>query len=621
MKILSMIQQRLNSKMFMVGLFLLFFLLSWVGVYISEPYGKPLLTAAYDAIALFALNGSGLPAVSDWLWNEHNYLLLVMLWLDALYLVLAVFSLFTEKTMLYALSTGAKDNNITVCGLGEWGLHYVKALVASGFHVVVIEKNPTQRALDQLIALRIQNKKVSLIVGNCFDDAMLAKAFAHHASKILPMLPTDADNIDFAYKARRFLIQKKKTNPVILLPVDDIRLSTSLATYKRFSDHNSEVEIRFFNIMQQAGVRHLNQYPPEVYADIFNQDNVHFAIYGLGSFAINLIYVIAHLGHYRTWEQHEDNESLQSKRVKITIYDQKPQADAMDDLHALFPQLNHIIDIEYKQTSLMTLDFSAELENTRSPITQHFFCMSDEALTVRYATKLRKRQMLTTSSNTPIFVRSLDGKGLSRLIESNCGEDEWPDSIFPLVLLPSKLGEHDYFSQYIDNLAKSFNDYKITKKELSKKNKEDCWPSLSADFKHSSFYQAFYLSVRLRAIGYQWLPESKSDKFPVSAWENEPDLYQHIAHLEHDRWKSERWLLGWSHNNERTLGDIARLHPQLERKDSNQMWEPIYDVEQAKFLSKYIEQAGCNLVRNDVVKHAEDLHSGNTYIFNLLHAE
>jgi len=579
------------------------FVITFISIHYSSVEGNS-YKHLYDVLRVFTFSANDFKL--ETLTKKNDLPLLIMIWVDTVFMVTAFLSLVVKAIVRSVIARDIPSKHIIIFGLGEWGLHYAKALAKSNFDVVVIDKDPSDAAVEEVIETwadkSYKGKRIRLIKGDCLDDDILKKAKVDEASKILPLLESDGNNIDAAYQVRKHLRENDQADQVILLPVDDIRLSTSLASYKRFSEHHGETEIRFFNIMQQAAVRHLINHPPELYADIFGQKNVHFAIYGLGDFAINLIYVIAQIGHYRTWPLDADPEKIESLRVKITIYDQKPESEAMADLKGLFPNLDKVIDYQYISTALMSLDLYQEImwnHKLDRPVTQHIFCMNNETLAVRYATKLRKAQTHHANANTPIFVRSLDGTGVARLIESNCGEEEWPDNIFPLTLLSDNLGENDYFSENIENIAKAFNDYKLEDKAFTKKEAGERWGEISADFKHSSFYQAFFLSSRLRAVGYHWKLKGEN-VVNDDTWELKADLHKHIARLEHDRWKSERWLLSWDtmqKGESRTLGDIARIHPELEDKVSNALWYSNYDIEQAENLPKYLDKAGCELTR------------------------
>lgn len=686
-RILCGFKENFSKTNWIVGFFLIVWGLSGISIYNSHPYEKDVMGALYDALQLFVLNGEQVATLD---WNSRNWAALFFVWFAPLFPVIAVLVLLLGRVILYLFSIRLpKKDHVIILGLGSWGIHYAKALSASGITVVAIEKELSDAAINEITKSWIREessakKRIHLIVGDCLSEKVLKKAEFLTSNKILPLLEDDGANIDAAYIVRKRIkdeLARERTkfegflkhiktalsepfgdvapsNPVVLLPVDNIRLSTSLATYKRFADHHGETEIRFFNIMQQAAVRHFTNHPPELYADIFKHEKIHFAIYGLGDFAMNLIYVIAHLGHFRTWPMEASNDEMVSKRVRITVYDQKIEEDALEDLHALFPNLNKIIEIVYVSTALMNIDFNKIIEcqdtfKTR-PVTQHIFCVSNETLSVRYATKLRRAQVLHSENNVPIFIRSLNGKGLSRLIESNCGEEEWPDNIFPLVLLSETLGENDYFSDTIDKVAKAFNNFKIDDDgELKAKGKQECWESISSDFKHSSFYEAFFLSIRLRSIGYKWKKEPetvykwvakkepaqtgygyewvKKNKLNVGVVSDEnwkmPEYereHRHLACLEHDRWKSERWLLGWISEGSRTLGDIARIHPELEAIGSNEKWWPDYDLKQAEYLPKYLEKVGCRLVKLNTIALIEpdesnlDLETNEMLLFNLL---
>ena len=625
--------------------------------------GRVCLQAPYDALKLFTLSNDeaislkwGGESWKEW-WGEGwcdnwaNRVTRILVWILPIFTILSFLQFFLRRFMLRAIGRvpflkDVDGDHIVIIGLGAWGQHYADALHESNKQVVVIEKDPTEAAINKVIDTWVNTKvgdkkPIYLITGDCLSNSDLDKAGVKSAKKVLPMLKSDGENIDIAYKVRD-LIKDSKAPPVILLPVDDIRLSTSLASYSRFADHNSATEIRFFNIMQQAAVRHLMEHPPELYAHIFKQENVHIAIYGLGDFAINLIYVIAHIGHFRTWPMESATDKMTSKKARITIYDQKSEKDIRGDLKALFPNLNEVIEVEFVSTELMNINFDNVLnmqnkeqdaihKGKKQDITQHIFCISNETVSVRYATKLRKYQMRHKNKNVPIFVRSLDGKGVSNLIESNEGNDEWPDNIYPLVLLNKKLADEGYFSDPIDRIAKAFNnaqdspDFDVREKKMKELVKDDNkkWGETSADFKHSSYYQAFYLSTRLRSVGYRW-QVGKRDLGNPSAWSKKEELHYHIAHLEHDRWKSERWILGWTNKGKRTFDDIAKIHEELEAKDTNKAWNPDYDIRQAKHLDFHLAKAKCHLVKMKVVglisseKQPKEYKKEEIIIFNLL---
>jgi len=593
----------------------------------------------YDVLRVFSLSANDFE-LAKLTWGE-SWALLIMIWLDALFMITAFLSLAAERMVRSVLAIGIpKDRkHVIIFGLGTWGLHYAKALASSGIDVVVIEKDSSDAAVKEVVETWVgenyNGKRIHLIDGDCFDNKTLEKAQIANANKILPLLKGDGANIDAAYRVRKYFSDNRgqQRGQVVLLPVDNIRLSTSLATYKRFSDHNGEIEIRFFNIMQQAAVRHLINHPPELYADIFGQKQIHFAIYGLGDVAINLIYVIGQLCHYRTWDIDSGDARNEVKKVRVSIVDQDIDKTEQE-IKYLFPNLREVLDIYIIPSAISNgsaandyfLPTGNQLQGDKTfvpPVTQHFFCFKDETLSVRCAVKLRRQQMKQSSLNTPIFVRSHDGKGLARLIESNCDKAEWPDNIFPYIILSGKLDEDIYFSECIERVAKAFNDWKCEDGEtIEEKNLNEQWGNISSDFRHSSFFQAAYLGIRLRSVGYDWIKDELATG--QDEWVKDSASIVHLALLEHQRYKAERWMLGWSHG-ERTLDDIARSHNELESLSSNMNWGDGYDMDQARQLPSYLKEAGCRVEKVEsvgVIKPSGKLNINKKehILFNLLDA-
>jgi len=626
--------QKFKDPMWLVGIFLLLGVGSLLSVLYT--YSKTtLLDDIYYTIGLFAISGSNRP---DFL---SHFGVASFAFMDAGFLVLTIVVLIAENGMRSAIGFALpKQGHTIVLGAGHWGLHYANALVARGKDVILIDMNPSDEAFEEVLEQRCNSKSgdghLFLVKGHFTDspdDKLLRKVAAHSAKKIMMMLDNDGANIDAAYAMRPKLekFEKKGFYPTIMLPVDDIRLSTSLAVYKRFTEYAGEVEIRFFNIMQQAAVRHLMQHPPELYADIFGQKQIHFAIYGLGNVAINLIYVIGHLCHYRTWDIDNGKARDAVKKVRVTILDQDIDT-AKQEIYCLFPNIEQVLDIEFVSSTVMNgfaphdyfLPLTSKMKADKSvipPVTQHFFCFKDETLSVRCAVKLRRQQMKLSGVNTPIFVRSQDGEGLARLIESNCGKPEWPDNIFSYVILSDKLDGDIYFSEHIEKIAKVFN---AGDPEGSNKDKYDeLWGYIPSDFKHSSFFQAAYLRIRLRSVGYDWVVAKNNMSAMTEAWLNDSSgLNAHLALLEHQRYKGERWMLGWD-KDIRTQGDIARTHDQLEVISSNKNWDDAYDIKQVEQLNSYLRNAGCGIEKVRVIgviqANSELIINKNEHIiFNLL---
>ncbi len=87
------------------------------------------------------------------------------------------------------------SGHIIICGYGRLGRIVVKELVEARQPVVVVESNP--QITDELSAM-----DVLYVQGSAYEDEMLKRAGIQRASRLLTLLPHDADNVYVVLSAR-----------------------------------------------------------------------------------------------------------------------------------------------------------------------------------------------------------------------------------------------------------------------------------------------------------------------------------------------------------------------------------------------------------------------------------
>ena len=572
--IIIMLLYRLRDKLSDSMTLFLIFMGTWVfsifSLYVSSLYDGMSLSVVYDALKLFGLNGDQLLTLKWGSGGACDRFAIFSMWLAPVVTVLTLVALLINR-MILPLSGWFLPNcdHLVLCGLGSWGINFIEGSnkVGEGINksafsekIVIIEKDPSSPLIEEAIKAGHH-----VIIGDCKEKSILEKANASKAKKIFLMLPCDADNIEASHLIQEYIKCESASSPVIMPHLDDIRLSVAVTHHTKFNDTNDDVELRFFNAMQLGVINHLEHFPPEEYADTFNQKNVHFALYGTDDFVINFIYIIAHLAHYKNWEsctyKYEEGDAqstnIKSKRVEITLFNQSNEK-IRSDLEKMFPNLDKCLDITYRRWDINSS--SPYQHSDGETFTQHIFCFSDESLSIRSAMNLRRVQLETCQPNVPIFVRTMSSKGVARLIESNVSVKEVPDNIYPIGELSKAFAREELYLNHFD--------------DLSKKIHGNGWKKASSDFRFSSFMHAYFLPIRLRAIGFSITQTNTEQSKENITWtDNEKWI---LAHLEHSRYKAERWMTGWSwsEDEDRSISDIGRTHGELEAVYENKLWLP-----------------------------------------------
>ncbi len=103
----------------------------------------------------------------------------------------------TRLQQLWQVAPVPRRNHYIVCGLGGMGVQTVRLLQASGGDLVVIEKDPQNRFLNALRAL-----KVPVIIGDASIASTLQEARIETARTLLAVTSDDVANLEIALTAK-----------------------------------------------------------------------------------------------------------------------------------------------------------------------------------------------------------------------------------------------------------------------------------------------------------------------------------------------------------------------------------------------------------------------------------
>ncbi len=491
-------------------------------------------------------------------------------------------TLFREHYQLLR-SLGHRGHTV-VCGLGHRGLEVARSLHERGHRVVAIDKDGT---LDHVEVCRAAG--VPVIVGDATDDAVLRRAGAGRAARLVALCGDDAVNAKIVTGVRRLvedgsrrtgfrklvsgLVGDRRSGPPeCLVHIYGPQLCTLLRASNQAGADGSPLPLRFVNTFQSGAQALLLRHPP--FPDVDPPGGApshHVLVIGLGWMGASLVEQIARLW-YLTRQGRQG-------RVRVSVVDLK--ADALvPALQTLHPEIG-----EHCQVDPVTLDVNsgsfADGGFTTShapPITAAYVCFDDEARSLEAAMVLRR-----SVPAIPIVVRALTRSGLPALLDRGVGNEDDDLSAFALVdrvLGPDLLlgGDDEVIARALHDdfcrreTAKGWR-YGPVRDDRHKPSLAD-WEDLAEGYRRSNREQAAHTDTKLAAVRSR--REASDDWEPLVSFTNEE--VDELARMEHDRWLDERaahrhtfWRRVWPWS---TTGDD---HP--DAKDFDDLDEEIQEID------------------------------------------
>jgi hypothetical protein len=192
-------------------------------------------------------------------------------------------------------------------------------------------------------------------------------------------------------------------------------------------------------------------------------------------------------------------------------------------------------------------------------ITLHIICRDTDEENLSHALTLRAALLERRSSNAPILVRMQQSSGLAQLLESDTGEPEIPDGLYPFGMLDQILHADNILTDQLDELARSiqavFSSFQTGQQDLSQQPSNLSWENIPQWQRKQNLTKADHLEIRLRAIRYRLGMESSkiaslSDGEAVA-----------LTLMDHNRWLNEKIYDGWQYGEERL--EEAKINPLL----------------------------------------------------------
>ncbi len=448
--------------------------------------------------------------------------------------------------------------HVVICGLGRKGDQLAKDFLDCGDRVVVIELDEGN---DEIRGCQADGAIV--LVGNATDRSVLRKARIDRAKCLIAICGDDGTNVEIAVHANDIIRNSRSSSNQSSTPqtdagssvdrpltetdddivhcfvhIVDLDLRTLLAN--RFvGEPGDPIELRFFNIFESGARALLEDFPPDVYGGQSAQGQLHLLVIGFGQFGESVITNGARLGHYAS-----------DKRLRITVID-KDAGKKEQAFRARFPHIDEACDLKFVE---MDYEGTGYLEgrllwgtDEDCKFTLVYVCLDDDSRGLACALDILPK---LRPAGTPIVVRMSDNAGLATLLQADNGAARTASQLRAFLMINDTCRRKAILNDEQDRLAQVIHrNYARRQAEAGDTAVDNPfavrWHALPDEIKNSNRQQADHIPLKLRAIGCTTRPIK--DPQATSLFEFATAEVELMARMEHERWKAERFLAGWSY--------------------------------------------------------------------------
>jgi voltage-gated potassium channel Kch len=517
----------------------------------------------YLTLQLFTLKSGDTATPTPWQLDVARFLAPAVALSAALYGLAAVF-----REQLQVLRTRFWGRHVVVCGLGRKGRLLAESFREQGDRVLAIEVDAHEPNVADC-----RREGIPVLVGDATDERMLRRARVDRARSLVAVCGGDATTAQTAARAGELAADGTGHDVLTsFVHVVDPELCDLLAGSALAGGYGSRFRLEFFNVFERGARAWLSAHPP------FAEVRDHLVVVGGDEFARVLV-----AGAAREWSSAREGPAGRP-RISLVAAD----ADAKAELLSLrYPGLAELCELVPVALEVGSAEFerAAFLADAGAV----YVCLEDESRGLTAALSLTQR---LRGRRVPVVVRVARTGGLPELIR---GREEL--RAFSLLERTCR-AELLTGSTRTEIVARAMHEEYVRKQAEDGQTRETnpsmvAWEQLPESLRESNRRQADHIPIKLQAIGCAIAPLTDWRAAPL---ELTADEVERLAELEHDRWRAERLLDGWTYApGPKDLGRKTTpwLIPWEEMPDEQRD----YDRNTVRNLPHFLAQAGLQVVR------------------------
>lgn len=590
-------------------------LLSYWGLSVAEgnDFAKATrLDRIYQTLQLFPLN-SGIP-IGAKPWQFELARLLAPL-LTVVAATKAIMLFFHEKMQMFRL--GKWKGHVVICGLGEKGKQLAVDMLDDGKRVVIIESDSNNEKI-----LSCRERGAIVLVGSAVRKSLLTKVRVRHAQVVFVVCANDSLNLEIALLAHCLMTDALDSlpgpsacricdaAPQSAPPTESSALTASLrrscfvhlvdndlrdllAKRKVLTSLGGLVNIRCFNIYENAARQLFRDHPPDATALTLGQDSVHLLLIGFGQMGQSIVLQAASVGHYANYG-----------RIRVSVVDKLAERKGRLFFHN-HPNLHNICDVTLHSFDIDDSEFLSGavldgLPGGRNSVTQAIICIEQETAGMVCALHLLH---LFQAASRPILVRvNVESELLCLLqrqdikkVGQNCRQDPRVHAFGCIAdCCSSKMVLDDDLERKAHKLHECYRKIKQAREETPATDPSmQLWDNLDADLQNSNRSQVEHMDVKLRAVGCKRQPITSVE---IPLFEFSDTEVELLAKMEHARWNAERFLTGWVWGTKKNVGE--KISPYLVPWSELEEGIKVYDRELVLDIPIILHEGGEEIVRS-----------------------
>jgi voltage-gated potassium channel Kch len=537
----------------------------------------------YLTLQLFTLKSGDTATPTPWQLDVARFLAPAVALSAALYGLAAIL-----REQLQVLRTRFWRRHAVVCGLGRKGRLLAESYRAQGDRVLAIEVDAQAPHVAEC-----RREGIPVLIGDATDERMLRRARVDRARSLVAVCGGDATTARTAARAGELTTDGRGRDVLTaFVHLVDPELCDLLAGSALAGGYGSRFRLEFFNVFERGARAWLSEHPP------FAEGRNHLVVVGADEFARVLVAGAA--------RESSAASAASAGRPRISLV--AADADATVQLLSLrYPGLAELCELVPLALEVGSAEFERAAFLTDAGAV--YVCLEDESRGLTAALSLAQRLRMRP---VPVVVRVARTGGLPELIRER-------EELHAFSLL-----ERTCSVELLTGATRTELVARAMHEEYVRKQAEDgetpetnpsmvAWEELPETLRESNRRQADHIPVKLQAVGCAIAPLADWRAAPL---ELAPDEVERLARVEHDRWRAERLLDGWTY---------APGPKDLRRKTTPWLipWEEMpeeqkdYDRNTVRNLPRFLARAGLQLVRPDapapVRKHDEvvgvDAHS------------
>jgi voltage-gated potassium channel Kch len=433
--------------------------------------------------------------------------------------LLALASLFRERFKEALVGLTWSDHYV-VCGLGDKGLTFVRALRDAGRRVVVIESDANNQRIPAA-----RNRGAVVVLGDARDANALSLVRVERARQLVTVTGDDGVNAEIVMVARDLHDSGKRRPLRCFVHMTNPDLALMLCAHRGDLSHTRS-GITFENSLE-SGVRELL----ETHPGGEREASTHALVVGTDEFAGR---VVSHL--VRRW-----SSAHFGGIPTITIVGELAADQVMSSVHGgATPDLVRLRSSPAPTTALDRAHIDLE---DAPPITIAYVCLGDDTSSLAAAISLRNG---TVSPAVPIVATVSSTNGIARLLETDSARHRYgATTCFPILERTCDVEALDRDS--IELVARQRHDGYVRERLAAGDTPHDnpslvSWDRLPLDLRESNRDYARSILAKLDSL--------RCAIVPIRSWEfNEfrftGDEIEQLSIDEHQRFVAERVRQGW----------------------------------------------------------------------------